>query len=189
MKRWNNIDLCYRKISQCVIVSQINYLPQPLASQIIFPSDQISRCFAYSLVTSDKIHQSSRSKTPTNFDTPSCIVFMAYFMFMFKCSEPSKVSVTSRLKAKPWFFKIYHDDLFFACSAGVLLGRVNLRKLAIVYSTSHVWFGVRVDGEGKGAGKAYFSLSHPLPSPSFRPSLTLLVQISFSPQPFTAVKI
>ena len=30
-------------------------------------------------------------------------------------------------------------------SASVLFGRVNVKKCAIVYSTSHVWFGVRVD--------------------------------------------
>ena len=37
-----------------------------------------------------------------------------------------------------------------ACSAGVLLERA---KLAIVYQTSHVWFGVRVDGGSSGRGK------------------------------------
>ena len=68
---------CWSLSSQCVIVSQINYLPQPLASQISVPSDQIYWCFAYSPLTSDKIHQSLCSKTPTNVDTPSCVVFLA----------------------------------------------------------------------------------------------------------------
>ena len=65
---------CWSLSSQCVIVSQINYLPQPLASQISVPSDQIYWCCAYSLLTSDKIHQSLCSKTPTNVDTPLCVV-------------------------------------------------------------------------------------------------------------------
>ena len=53
----------------------------------------------------------------------------------------------------------------------------------VLYSNSHVWFGVRVDGGGWGAGKG---------SPSFPLlwlTLTPLVQILFSPQPATTVKI
>ena len=38
MKQYRSV---LRKISQRVIVSQINYLPQPLASQIIVPSDLV----------------------------------------------------------------------------------------------------------------------------------------------------
>ena len=38
------------------------------------------------------------------------------------------------------------------CSAGILLGQVNVKKLVVIYSTSHVWFGVRVnEGGGDGA--------------------------------------
>ena len=43
-----------------------------------------------------------------------------------------------------------------ACSAGVLLGHGRAKvcyKLAIFYPTGHVWFGVRVDGWGRGQGK------------------------------------
>ena len=64
-----------------------------------------------------------------------------------------------------------------ACNVGILVG------LMVLYSNSHVWFGVRVDGGGWGAGKG---------SPSFPLlwlTLTPLVQILFSPQPATTVKI
>ena len=149
---------CWSLSSQCVIVSQIDYLPQPLASQISVPSDQIYWCFAYSLLTSDKIHQSLCSKTPTNVDTPSCVVFFwRNLCLCLKCGEPTIVSVTSRFKAKLWFSKFLSTISSVACSAGVLWGRVNFRELVIVYSAGHVWFGVRVDGEGKGAWKGPLS--------------------------------
>ena len=95
-----------------------------------------------------------------------------------KCGEPTKVSVTSRSKAKLWFSKFLSTISSVACSAGVLWGRVNFRELVIVYSAGHVWFGVRVDGEGKGAWKG--------PLSSFLTVAHFLVLISFSPQPSTA---
>ena len=50
-----------------------------------------------------------------------------------------------------------------ACSAGILWGRVDFKKLAIFYSTGHIWFRVRVDGGGKGVGKGeIYPLPHPL---------------------------
>ena len=53
-----------------------------------------------------------------------------------------------------------------ACSSGVLLGRVNVKKLAIVYSTGHVLFGVRVCGGGRVRGKAKKDAIHsPSPTP------------------------
>ena len=64
---------------------------------------------------------------------------------MFKVWQPTKVSVTSRFKAKLWFSKFLSTISSVACSAGVLWGRVNFRELVIVYSAGHVWFGVRVD--------------------------------------------
>ena len=60
------------------------------------------------------------------------------------------------------------------CSEGVLLGRVNVKKLAIVYSTGHVWFGDRGSGEGRGRGKVkYVIFTSPTPTPT--PSLFLTV--------------
>ena len=48
-----------------------------------------------------------------------------------------------------------------ACSAGVLLGRVDVKRLA--NSTDYVWFGVRVDVGGKGRGKANIQCPTPFP--------------------------
>ena len=44
-------------------------------------------------------------------------------------------------------------------------------------------------GGGRGHGKARFLLPHPLPPPSFRPSLTFSAQMSLSQQPSAAPKI
>ena len=103
---------CWSLLSQCAIVLQINYLPPPLSSQISVPSDQIYWCFAYSLMTSDNIHQSPSSKTPINVDTPSCTALWRNLCLCFKCGELTRVSVTSRFRAKLWFFKVSPDDLF-----------------------------------------------------------------------------
>ena len=46
-------------------------------------------------------------------------------------------------------------------SISVLFGRVNVKKCTIVYSTSHVWFGVRVDCRSP----PWYKLLH---SPAFR---------------------
>ena len=80
-------------------------------------------------------------------------------------------------------------------SSGVLLVRVNVKKLAIAYSTGHIWFGNRGIGRGGGGGGGggggakgeIFSPSPPLSL--FWSSLTPLVKISFSPQLTTAIKI
>ena len=54
---------------------------------------------------------------------------------------------------------------------------------ATVYPTDHVWFGIRVNGEGRGQGKGGLSsLPHPHLSRYFWPS-------AFSLQPFAAIKI
>ena len=53
-----------------------------------------------------------------------------------------------------------------ACSSGVLLGRVNVKKLATVYSTSHVSFGVRVCGGGRVRRKAKKDANIHSPSPT-----------------------
>ena len=103
---------CWSLLSQCAIVLQINYLPQPLAFQISVSSDQISRCFAYSLLTSDNIHQSPSSKTPINVDTPSCTALWRNLCLCIKCGELNRVSITLRFRTKPWFFKVSPDDLF-----------------------------------------------------------------------------
>ena len=50
-----------------------------------------------------------------------------------------------------------------ACSAGFLLGRVNVKKLAIVYSTGHVWFGVKIWRWGIGSGKGVIFTAPPPP--------------------------
>ena len=42
--------------------------------------------------------------------------------------------------------------LQIACGANVLLVRVNVKKLAIIYSTGHVRDEVRVHGGGRGRG-------------------------------------
>ena len=62
---------------------------------------------------------------------------------------------------------------------------------ATVYPTDHVWFGIRVNGEGSGQGKGGLSsLPHPHLSLYFWPSADPLVQITFfSPQPLAAIKI
>ena len=48
-----------------------------------------------------------------------------------------------------------------ACSAGVLLGRVDVKRLA--NSTDYVWFGVRVDVGGRGRGKVNIQCPTPFP--------------------------
>ena len=70
-----------------------------------------------------------------------------------------------------------------ACNAGVLFGRVNAKKLAIIYWTGHVWFRLRVYGGGRGRGKAKRTiLTAPEPS-------SLLLLDRCSPQPSAAIKI
>ena len=126
---------CWSLPSQCVIVSQIDYLPQLLASQISVPSDQIYWCFAYSLLTSDKIHQSPCSKTPQTLILLHVLFFWRNLRWCLKRGESTKVSVTSRQNYD--FSKFLSTTSSVACSAGVLWGRVNFRELAIVYSTGH----------------------------------------------------
>ena len=45
-----------------------------------------------------------------------------------------------------------------ACSANVLLGRVNVKQFAIVYSTGHIWVGVRVNVGGWAKRNYYMSM-------------------------------
>ena len=73
-----------------------------------------------------------------------------------------------------------------ACRAGVLIWWVNVTKLTIVYSTGHVWFGDKGSGEGRGQGKAKYSVSHL--SPYFSLLLTPMVIISFS-HPSIAIRV
>lgn len=54
------------------------------------------------------------------------------------------------------------------CRRLIDLRRVNVKNLAIVYSSGHVWFRVK-EGAGKGGKTLWFSLPHPLTSRSFRP--------------------
>ena len=60
------------------------------------------------------------------------------------------------LKTVEWYGKkIVNGSLIIvslACSVGVLLRRVDVKRLA--NSTDYVWFGVRVDVGGRGRGKA-----------------------------------
>lgn len=67
-------------------------------------------------------------------------------------------------------------DELVACSAGFLLGQVNVKKLANVCLTGLVSLKI-------------FTAPEPLSSPFFRLSLTTLVRISFSLQNFAAVKV
>ena len=89
----------------------------------------------------------------------------------------------------------YNGDLSIshvARCAGVLFVRANvISSRSIVYPTGHVWFGVRVDGGGRGweKGEKESSLSQPHPSPYFWPLTAPTLQISFSPQPSDAIKI
>ena len=64
--------------------------------------------------------------------TPVCIVqrFRFFVRFFFFVSEPQSPSYLNLVT----FYKL-------ACGAGVLLGRVNVKKFAIIYSAHHVWFG------------------------------------------------
>ena len=62
-----------------------------------------------------------------------------------------------------------------ACSAGVLLGRVDVKRLA--NSTDYVWFGVRVDVGGRGRGKANIQC------PTLFPPLLCDRHISTTPSP------
>ena len=80
------------------------------------------------------------------------------------------------------------------CSPSLQCRFLNVKKLAVVYSTGHIyiWFGGEgSSGEG-GAGK--FTPPPPPLSPYLHlspyswPSPTPLVQISFSPQPSAAIK-
>ena len=64
----------------------------------------------------------------------------------------------------------------------LLTRAINVKKLAIVYSTIPVWFGDR-GGGGWGQRRAKSLLPHPYPFPYFWQATALLVQISFSPQP------
>ena len=75
---------------------------------------------------------------------------------------------SSRLSIRPAMFD------FFKIAWVVLCGRIEIKELAIIYSTSHVWFSVRC-GKGAGKGKVRLTLS----SCSFWPSPTLLVQFPF----------
>lgn len=59
-----------------------------------------------------------------------------------------------------------------ACSAGVLLGQVNFKNLAVVYSTGHVWFGNRGGGGGSGQERPKIS------TPPF-PPLSLFLQVHY----------
>ena len=103
---------CWSLPSQCVIVSQINYLPQPLASQISVLSDQIYWCCPYSLLTSVKYTSPLVQRPLQTLILLHVLFFWRNLCLCLKCAEPTKVSVTSRFKAKPWFFKISLDDLF-----------------------------------------------------------------------------
>ena len=42
----------------------------------------------------------------------------------------------------------------FVCTCRRLIRASERYKLAIVYPTGHIWFGVRVDGRGRGLGRA-----------------------------------
>ena len=64
----------------------------------------------------------------------------------------------------------------------LLTRAINVKKLAIVYSTIPVWFGDR-GGGGWGQRRAKSLPPHPYPFPYFWQATALLVQISFSPQP------
>ena len=99
-----NITMCH--------CSHINYLLQPLASQMIVPSDQISRWFAYFPLTSDKVQQSLVQRSLQTLILLHVLFLWRKLYLCLNCSEPTRVSVTSRFKAKPWFFKIYPNDLF-----------------------------------------------------------------------------
>ena len=103
---------CWSLSSQCVIVSQIDYLPQPLASQISVPSDQIYWCCPYSLLTSVKYTSPLVQRPLQTLILLHVLFFLRNLCLCLKCAEPTKVSVTSRFKAKLWFFKISLDDLF-----------------------------------------------------------------------------
>ena len=58
-------------------------------------------------------------------------------------------------------------DRKLACSAGVLLGWVNVKKHAIVCSTGHVWFGFRVNHGERGMRRGKNIHSHTPPLSSF----------------------
>ena len=110
--------------------------------------------------------------------TPVCIVqrFRFFVRFFFFVSEPQSPSYLNLVT----FYKL-------ACSAGVLLGRVNVKKFAIIYSAHHVWFGDWGSGGRRGWGKAkrliiftppprplsLFLTAHPLIQISSLPSIPL----------------
>ena len=164
MKWWNKIDLCYRKISQCVIV-RISiiclslWLPKWLSHLTRYLDDLPIFLWQVIKYSSTLVQRSLQTLILLH------VLFLWRNLYLcLNCSEPTRVSVTSRFKAKPWFFKIYPND-FFCCLQCRRLIRANYNfiELAIVYSTGHVWFGVRVDGEGKGAWKDVFFIAQPPP--------------------------
>ena len=86
-----------------------------------------------------------------------------------------------------------------ACSAGILLGQVNIKKHMMVYSSSHVRFGFGLIWWRVGVKKGKIFTLPPHPSffiifffyffYFFLLSLTPLVQISFFSQPSATFKI
>ena len=90
--------------------------------------------------------------------TPVCIVhrFRFFVRFFFFVSEPQSPSYLNLVT----FYKL-------ACSAGVLLGRVNVKKFAIIYSAHHVWFGDWGSGgrRGLGKGEKTNNIHSPTPTP------------------------
>ena len=54
-----------------------------------------------------------------------------------------------------------------ACSAGILLGQVNIKKHMMVYSSSHVWFGFDLIWWGVGVRKGKIFTPPPHLTPLF----------------------
>ena len=79
--------------------------------------------------------------------------------------DPIRMNWSSHLKQLNGMEKkIVNGSLIIvslACSLGVLLRRVDVKRLA--NSTDYVWFGVRVDVGGRGRGKANIQCPTPFP--------------------------
>ena len=79
-----------------------------------------------------------------------------------------------------------------ACSAGILMGWPNLTRSQSIFWTSHM-FNLELEWTvgvgGGGRARRQFSPPYPYPSPYFWSPNTPWVQISFSPQPYVAIKM
>lgn len=88
-----------------------------------------------------------------------------------------------------WLFTQGLPYLKPTVQATVLQGWVNVKKLVIIYSTSHVWFGDRSGGGGRQPKAKNFTPPPPPPPYSLFLTINCPLETNFSPQYSTAIKL